>query len=153
MPPTPRPADGLPDDYYSLLGVDRMADPETLRKAYRTQAKHVHPDSYPFDSPERIAAEARFKALNTAYETLSDRASRAAYDAHLPPPPKHSAAKPATKEAPQAPPPKPKVHSWEVPADPVMRSGPTKPRPAKPPAFMDVLRDATRRRGHEWPEE
>ncbi|MBC7542002.1 MAG: J domain-containing protein, partial [Candidatus Sericytochromatia bacterium] len=52
MSPESPPADG--PDHYTLLGVDRVADAEALRKAYRTQAKLVHPDSFPFDSVERI---------------------------------------------------------------------------------------------------
>ncbi|MBC7544179.1 MAG: hypothetical protein H7338_15770, partial [Candidatus Sericytochromatia bacterium] len=97
-----------------------------------------------------IVAEDRFKALNHAYETLADRTRRAAYDAGLPPPPA-----PPPPEAPPAAPRRPSPRQWEAPADPVMRSAkaPGPKKPAGPPAFMDVLRDATRRRGHEWPED
>jgi curved DNA-binding protein CbpA len=146
VPPESRPPAAA--DYYALLGVDRLADPETLHRAYRRQAKLVHPDAYPFDSAERTAAEARFKALTTAYETLTDRAMRAAYDASLPP------ETPPVPEAPPMAPRRPAPRQWEAPADPVMRPAHKPPKPAGgPPAFMDILREATRRRGQEWPDD
>jgi curved DNA-binding protein CbpA len=148
MPPEPHPAG--PADHYTLLGIDRLADPETLRRAYRSQAKLMHPDAFPLDSAERLEAEASFKALTHAYEILSDRARRAAYDATLPPEPQ-----PAPEPEPEEPvafrPARPRV--WEAPADPVMRKVKKAPKPAGPPAFMDVLRDATRRRGFELPDD
>lgn len=148
MPPESQPTDAV--TYYTLLGVDRLADPETLHRAYRSQAKLVHPDAFPLESPERQEAEALFIELTKAYETLSDRARRAAYDATLPP-----EVRPEPEPAPEAPvvvrPARPRV--WEAPADPVMRAAkkPAKPgKPPTPPSFMDALRDATRRRGFEF---
>jgi len=53
MPPESQPA--AAGDHYALLGVDRLADPETLHRAYRLQAKRVHLDALPFDSVARAA--------------------------------------------------------------------------------------------------
>lgn len=55
-------------DYYKILGVDKNADEPTIKKAYRKLAIVHHPDKNPGDS----AAEARFKDISEAYETLSD---------------------------------------------------------------------------------
>lgn len=63
-------------DYYDVLGVSRDASAEELKKAYRSQAKKLHPDQNPSDKD----AEQRFKELNEAYDALKDEQSRAAYD-------------------------------------------------------------------------
>jgi molecular chaperone DnaJ len=63
-------------DYYSILGVQRTADPETIKAAYRKLAKEHHPDRHNGCS-ER---EAQFKAISEAYECLKDPQKRAAYD-------------------------------------------------------------------------
>lgn len=63
-------------DYYRVLGVDRAADAEQIRQAYRRMAKTHHPDLNASD-PE---ADARFKAINEAYEVLRDPQKRAVYD-------------------------------------------------------------------------
>ena len=63
-------------DYYNLLGVQRGADPETIKAAYRKLAKEHHPDRHNGCS-ER---EAQFKAINEAYDCLKDPQKRAAYD-------------------------------------------------------------------------
>ncbi|MGE5539808.1 MAG: molecular chaperone DnaJ [Gemmatimonas sp.] len=63
-------------DYYEVLGVERGADAETLKKSYRRLAMQHHPDRNPGD-PE---AERRFKELNEAYDVLKDDQKRAAYD-------------------------------------------------------------------------
>ena len=63
-------------DYYEVLGVDRNASQEDIKKAYRKLAKECHPDLHPDDKQ----AEARFKELNEANEVLSDPDKRARYD-------------------------------------------------------------------------
>ena len=63
-------------DYYEVLGVQRGADAETLKKAYRRLAMEHHPDRNPGDAE----AEHRFKELNEAYDVLKDGQKRAAYD-------------------------------------------------------------------------
>lgn len=63
-------------DYYKILGVDRKASDEDIRKAYRKLAKQYHPDY----NPNNKQAEERFKEINEAYEVLSDSKKRAHYD-------------------------------------------------------------------------
>lgn len=62
-------------DYYEILGVSRTATEAELKSAYRKLALQWHPDKN--KSPE---AEARFKEINEAYEVLSNKEKRAAYD-------------------------------------------------------------------------
>jgi molecular chaperone DnaJ len=62
-------------DYYEILGVERNADKDTLKKAFRKLAQKYHPDVN--KTPE---AEALFKEINEAYQVLSDDQRRAAYD-------------------------------------------------------------------------
>jgi curved DNA-binding protein len=62
-------------DPYTVLGVDRRADGDTIRKAYRKLAKEWHPDVN--KSPE---AEDRFREINNAYEVLGDAEKRSMYD-------------------------------------------------------------------------
>ncbi|HOX02968.1 MAG TPA: molecular chaperone DnaJ [Candidatus Paceibacterota bacterium] len=63
-------------DYYEVLGVDRNAGEEEIKKAYRKLALKYHPDRNPGDK----TAEERFKELGEAYEVLSDPQQRAAFD-------------------------------------------------------------------------
>lgn len=63
-------------DYYDILGVDRDATPEAIKKAYRRRAMKVHPDVAPDDAE---AAE-KFKELSEAYEVLSDPNKKAVFD-------------------------------------------------------------------------
>ncbi|MFP5330142.1 MAG: molecular chaperone DnaJ [Alphaproteobacteria bacterium] len=63
-------------DYYDLLGVPRSADLHTIKAAYRKLAKEHHPDR----KNGCKESEARFKAINEAYDCLRDPQKRAAYD-------------------------------------------------------------------------
>jgi molecular chaperone DnaJ len=62
-------------DYYQILGVDRTASAEEIRRAYRRLAKQYHPDVN-----KEPGAEERFKEINEAYAVLSDDEKRSRYD-------------------------------------------------------------------------
>lgn len=66
-------------DYYDVLGVERDATAAEIDKAYRQQARHLHPDSG--------GSEEDMKALNEAHDLLSDLETREAYDNERRPPP------------------------------------------------------------------
>lgn len=63
-------------DYYNILGVDRNASSEDIKKAYRKLARKMHPDLNPNDKE----AQKKFQELNEANEVLSDPEKRAKYD-------------------------------------------------------------------------
>ncbi len=63
-------------DYYELLGVDRKATTDEIRKAYRNQALKYHPDRNPGDKE----SEKKFKEISGAYDVLSDPEKRKKYD-------------------------------------------------------------------------
>ena len=62
-------------DYYEVLGVQRNASKDDIKRAFRGLARKYHPDVSEFED-----AEVRFKEINEAYEVLSDDEKRARYD-------------------------------------------------------------------------
>jgi molecular chaperone DnaJ len=60
-------------DYYKILGVDKNANQEEIKKAFRKKAHEYHPD-------KKTGDEAKFKEANEAYQTLSDEKKRTQYD-------------------------------------------------------------------------
>lgn len=63
-------------DYYDVLGVERNASAEDIKKAYRAKARKLHPDR----NKEDPDAESKFKEVNEAYDCLKDEQKKAAYD-------------------------------------------------------------------------
>ncbi len=63
-------------DYYEVLGLEKGASEDDIKKAFRRGAKQYHPDINPGDK----VAEEKFKEINEAYEILSDKDKRARYD-------------------------------------------------------------------------
>ncbi|MGH8102637.1 MAG: DnaJ domain-containing protein, partial [Chthoniobacterales bacterium] len=63
-------------DYYEVLGVDRNASGDEIKRAYRKLAVQYHPDKNPDDAH----AEEKFKELGEAYDVLMDAEKRAGYD-------------------------------------------------------------------------
>lgn len=63
-------------DYYKILGVDKKASQDDIKKAYRKSARKLHPDLNPDDKE----AERKFKELNEANEVLSNPENRSKYD-------------------------------------------------------------------------
>ncbi|WP_394823459.1 DnaJ C-terminal domain-containing protein [Pendulispora albinea] len=66
----------MAEDLYSVLGVPKGADADTIKKAYRKLAQKLHPDK----NPGNKQVETRFKAVNKAYDVLSDDSKRKLYD-------------------------------------------------------------------------
>jgi len=66
----------MADDYYQILGVDRTASEEAIKKSYRKLARQYHPDV----NPNNKASEEKFKQLGNAFEVLSDPKKRKLYD-------------------------------------------------------------------------
>ena len=64
-------------DYYKLLGIEKNASDEDIKKAYRQKAKDYHPDLHPNDKN----CEQKFKEVNEAYEVLGDSIKKRNYDA------------------------------------------------------------------------
>lgn len=65
-------------DYYQILGIDKSASAEDIKKAYRKMARKFHPDLNPNDK----VAETKFKEINEANEVLSNPESRKKYDSY-----------------------------------------------------------------------
>ena len=63
-------------DYYKILGVDRNADANAIKKAYRKLAKKYHPDT----NQENSVANEKFKEVTEAYEILHNEEKRKLYD-------------------------------------------------------------------------
>ena len=63
-------------DYYQTLGVSRDASDDEIKKAYRKLAMKYHPDR----NPDNKEAEEKFKEVQKAYDTLSDKEKRAMYN-------------------------------------------------------------------------
>ncbi len=63
-------------DYYKVLGIDKNAKPDQIRKAFRDLAKKHHPDK----NPDNKSAEDKFKQVNEAYEVLKDPEKKRKYD-------------------------------------------------------------------------
>jgi len=66
-------------NYYEVLGINKNATDDDIKKAFREKAKDFHPDTEP-DEVKKKELEEKFKEVNAAYQTLSDPQERAAYD-------------------------------------------------------------------------
>ena len=73
---TPEGPEMARKDLYGVLGVEKKATPDEIKKAYRKLARRYHPDRNPGDKQ----AEERFKEISQAHDVLGDPAKRRAYD-------------------------------------------------------------------------
>src|SRR5580704_3631509 len=73
---TPVREEDVVRDPYEILGVDKTASPDDIRKSYRKLAKKLHPDL----NPGNKKAEEQFKEVSSAYDLLSDADKRARFD-------------------------------------------------------------------------
>jgi len=67
-------------DYYKILGVEKTAGDDEIKKAYKKLALRWHPDKNGQDEETRAAAEIKFKDINEAYSVLSDQQKKQRYD-------------------------------------------------------------------------
>jgi DnaJ family protein C protein 7 len=67
-------------DHYKVLEIERNASPIEIKKAYRRMALRWHPDKNSASAEENKAAEAKFKEVNEAYDTLSDPEKKERFD-------------------------------------------------------------------------
>lgn len=84
-------------DYYAALGVSPTSSPDEIAQAFHRLARQYHPDLHPGDTE----ADQRFKAINSAYQTLSDPERRAQYDQQRLQPSATPAGNPAGDAGPQ----------------------------------------------------
>ncbi|MBI5246901.1 MAG: J domain-containing protein [Elusimicrobia bacterium] len=66
------------NDYYAILGINKAASAEEIKRAYRLLARRHHPDLHPEQG--KVAAGEKFKEINEAYQVLSDAEKRKKYD-------------------------------------------------------------------------
>ena len=66
----------MAQDYYAILGVEKTANTDDIKKAYRKLAHQFHPDK----NPGNKEAESKFKEINNAYQVLGDQQKRQQYD-------------------------------------------------------------------------
>lgn len=105
--------------YYDVLGIERDADEQTVRRAVRAQQRATHPDT------TGVNSHVQYDLVMRAGQTLTDPGKRAAYDASL-----NAPADPWATSAPQAQPPGPAAPVW---APGAYAAAPTQAAPPAPP--------------------